>query len=82
MCTITERLTGCPLAAAEINRFRYLRHEGNRLDPGTLVGAITKGLVLAASTGAPVIGLALFDCNGVRGVLRADWFRHVVLLLV
>jgi hypothetical protein len=58
------------LAGAEVDRavgFGLIRH---RRESGTLVGAIAEGLVLAVSARAPVIGLAGFDEDGNRGLLR------------
>jgi hypothetical protein len=58
------------LAGAEVNgavRLGLIRH---RREGGTLVGAIAERLVLAVSAGAPVVGLAGFDEDGDRGLLR------------
>jgi hypothetical protein len=58
------------LAGAEVNgavRLGFIRH---RREGGTLVGAIAERLVLAMAAGAPVVGLAGFDEDGDRGLLR------------
>jgi hypothetical protein len=64
-CTLLGVLTG-----AEIDgtiRFGLIR---DRRESRPLVGAVAEGLVLTVSTRAPVIGLAGFDEDGNRGLLR------------
>jgi hypothetical protein len=64
------------LAGAEVNgavRLGLIRH---RREGGTLVGAIAERLVLAVSARAPVVGLAGFDEDGDRGLLRDAGRAH------
>jgi hypothetical protein len=64
------------LAGTEVNgavRLGLIRH---RREGGTLVGAIAERLVLAVSAGAPVVGLAGFDEDGDRGLLRDAGRAH------
>jgi hypothetical protein len=42
----------------------------DRRERGTLVGAVAEGLRFAVSARAPVVGLAGFDEDGDRGLLR------------
>jgi hypothetical protein len=58
------------LAGAEVDRavgFSLIRH---RREGRALVGAVAERLVLAVSARAPVVGLAGFDEDGDRGLLR------------
>jgi hypothetical protein len=58
------------LTGAEVDRAVGVCGVGNRREGGTLVGAVTERLVLTVSTRAPVVGLAGFDENRDRGLLR------------
>jgi hypothetical protein len=58
------------LAGAEVDRaggFGLIRY---RCEGGTLVGAIAERLVLAVAAGTPVVGLAGFDEDRDRRLLR------------
>jgi hypothetical protein len=58
------------LTGAEIDRpigFSLIR---DRRERGTLVGAVAEGLRLAVSARAPIVGLAGFNEDGNRGLLR------------
>ena len=70
MGAITERALLGVLTGAEIDRtigFSLIR---DRRERGTLVGTIAEGLRLTVSARAPVVGLAGFDEDGDRGLLR------------
>jgi hypothetical protein len=76
MGAITQRALLGVLAGAEVDRaggFGLVRHwrEG-----GTLMGTIAERLVLAVSARAPVVGLAGFDEDRDRGLLRDVWGGH------
>ncbi len=58
------------LTGAEIYRSIGLGLVRDRRERGTLVGAVAERLRLAVSTRAPVVGLASFDEDGERGLLR------------
>jgi hypothetical protein len=58
------------LAGAEVDGSVSLSLVRHWREGGTLVGAIAERLVLAVSAGAPVVGLAGFDEDGDRGLLR------------
>jgi hypothetical protein len=44
--------------------------------------AITKRLILAMTTGTPVVAFAFFDANRVRSFLSNMWFHHPPLVSV
>jgi hypothetical protein len=58
------------LTGAEVDRAVGVCRVGNRREGGTLVGAVAERLVLAVAARAPVVGLAGFDENRDRGLLR------------
>jgi hypothetical protein len=70
MGTITKGAFLGVLAGAEVDGAVSLSLVRHRREGGTLVGAIAERLVLAVSAGTPVVGLAGFDEDGERGLLR------------
>jgi hypothetical protein len=67
---VAERTLLGMLTVAEIDgtiRFSLIRDRRKR---GTLVGTVAEGLRFAVSARAPVVGLADFDEDGNRGLLR------------
>ena len=64
------------LAGAEVDGSVSLSLVRHWREGGTLVGAIAERLVLAVSAGAPVVGLAGFDEDGDRGLLRDAGRAH------
>jgi hypothetical protein len=70
MRTVAERTLLGVLTGTEIDgtiSFSLIR---DRREGGTLVGAIAEGLRLAVAARAPVVGLAGFDEDGDRRLLR------------
>jgi Na+(H+)/acetate symporter ActP len=58
------------LACAEVDRAVGLGLVRNGRKGRALVGAVAEGLALAVAAGAPVVGLAGFDKDGYRRLLR------------
>lgn len=69
MAAVTEGPVSAPLAAAEKYLAGILRREFMRLEFGVLVGAVTKGLFIAASTAAPVVTFTLGHFDNIRALL-------------
>ena len=76
VASIAERALLGVLAGAEVDRAGGFGLERYRREGGTLVGAIAERLVLAVSARAPVVGLAGFDEDGDRGLLRDAGRAH------
>ena len=68
--TVAEGALLRVLAGAEVDRAVGLGLVGYRSEGGTLVGAIAERLRLRMAAGAPVVGLAGFDEDRERGLLR------------
>ena len=69
MSPITERLTGCHLAATEVLGFSLLGLKGHGRELTTLMRTITKRLALTLATGAPEIGCTRLYFNGIWSFL-------------
>jgi NADH:ubiquinone oxidoreductase subunit K len=70
MGAVAKRTLLGVLAGAEIDRAVRLGLVWHRSESRAFVGAVAEGLVLAVSARAPVVGLASFDEDGDRGLLR------------
>ena len=64
------------LAGAEMDRAVFLGRVGYGGETGALVRPVAKRLRFALATGAPVVGLAIFDSDSDGGSLSDFWFVH------
>ena len=73
MRAIAQRALAGMLATAKEQLLIPLGRNTNWLKICTLMGPIAKGLILTAATGAPGIGLARLNINGVGAKLGNMW---------
>ena len=76
MGSVTKRAIAAVLATTEVYRAIFFSCVGNRGKVASLVGTVAEWLGGAFATGAPVIGLAVFDFNGHGRFLSDDRFGH------
>lgn len=79
MTSIAQWRGTAGLAAAEINLLTGIGAVLDRCEGAALVGAITKGLTFALTTGTPKIVFALLYIDGKGGVRSANGSTHDVL---
>jgi hypothetical protein len=70
VAAVAENATLAALAAAKVNSLGFCRLKLDRRETCAGVAAITEGLVLAQSTGTPVVALAGFNWNRIWTLLR------------
>ena len=80
MATIAKDAVLAALAATEVNGLGFCGLELNRREAGAGVAAVTEGLILAQSTGAPVVTLTCLHLNGIWRLLRDCRYWHLVIL--
>ena len=76
MRAVTKRRLPSVFAAAKVGLAGFFRLEHQGLEAGFFMAAITKRLLCASSAGAPGIGLAFHELDGVWLSLFDDWFTH------
>ncbi len=69
MTAVAQRSFGTVFATAKVNGAVFFRFVRGGCHPAPFVRAIAKRLGGAQSAAAPVVRLACFDFNGVRGLL-------------
>ena len=85
MRTVAQRGFCSGLAATKPDLARLLSRIGHRGQSGAFMCAVTKGLLSTAATGAPIIGFARLDLDGIWGFLGYNWrgrrlIRHLRIL--
>jgi hypothetical protein len=74
MATIAKDAVLAALAATEVNGLGFCGLEFYRREAGAGMAAVTDGLTLAQSTGAPVVALTCLHLNGIWPLLRDCWY--------
>ena len=68
--TVTKRRVFGVFTSAQMDVLVFFGGESDRCERGAFVGAVAERLAAAAAAGAPIIGLAFFDIDGVGKFLR------------
>ena len=69
MASVAKRRLAAVLAAAKAHPLACHRGIFDRGKPRVLVASVAEGLLAALATGTPEIGFALFNFDGVGGLL-------------
>jgi len=80
MRTVTKRLVAAVLTTAEEHALAGVSCIFHRRDARIFVTTIAEGLLAALAAGAPKVGFALFNLNGIGRFLRDHWCCHAVLV--